>query len=279
MKPIHYLNLLLVIGILLSGCISSESTITPTSMQTQPPLLTSTAPVSKPTSTPRPTQTATLTPPVTLEPAQAKNTIRTLLREPVDCPAPCFWGVVPGQTTLGEAKNIFTRLGLHLVEDRTFDYDFDNGLSISATLRIQKDWIVENLTIYITPEMQRSRIPREWLAYSPETLIKRYGMPAKVDFNVDRGEFPSYLMDIYFDAVDLIVEYVSYDLGAQLQVCPLTDQIRSVHIWMGRNPENPPPLELVTLEQATSMTREEFSKLLIGDPSKACFNLKEEMFP
>jgi hypothetical protein len=85
-------------------------------------------------------------------------------------------------------------------------------------------------------------------------------------------------MVMYFDAENLIVEYYSYDLGAKLQVCPPTDQMDSVRLWMGQDPQYP-PLEDVPLEKATSMTMEEFSKLMTGDPNKACFKLKPEIFP
>jgi hypothetical protein len=85
-------------------------------------------------------------------------------------------------------------------------------------------------------------------------------------------------MDVYFDTVDLIVQYNSYDISAKWQICPLTDQIDSVRIWMGTNPIYPPP-DLVPLEQATPLTMEKFSELMTSDPKKACLTLKEEMFP
>ena len=121
------------------------------------------------TATSRPTRIPTLTPPVTLAPEQAEEAIRTLLREPVDCPAPCFWGIVPGRTTLGEAANIFTRLGLRTNYINTLDnkdfYDinneFDSGLSISPNLTVQNG-IVKNLSVDINPEKSKGLgVPRE----------------------------------------------------------------------------------------------------------------------
>jgi hypothetical protein len=47
---------------------------------------------------------------------------------------------------------------------------------------------------------------------------------------------------------------------------------------MGKNPKDPPRVA-VPLEKATSMTTEEFSKLMTGNPSKACFTLNGEIFP
>jgi hypothetical protein len=286
MRSIHYVYIPLVFAVMLFGCVPSTSPIPPTVTETQIPSLTLVPPTasSAPTSTPRSTPTTTLTPPATLEPKQARETIKTLLEEPIDCAAPCFWGIMPGQSTLGEANNIFIRLGLQLkyvntLDHKAFyevDYGSDNSFSIRPNLAIQSD-IVKYLTLYINPETQKVGVPRTWSAYSPETLINRYGSPSKVNFNVDRGESPSYGMVMYFNAEDLIVEYYSYDLGAKLQVCPPTDQMDSVRLWMGKDPENP-PLEDVPLEKATSMTLKEFSKLMTSDPNTACFDLKEEMF-
>lgn len=284
MKPIHYISAFLVVAIVLAGCATPSSSTPPTQTETQLSSPVPALPTTTFTPTPRPTQTLTLTPPSTLEPEQARDAIAKLLQEPVDCAAPCFWGIVPGQTTLGEAKNIFIRLGLQ-IKNVTYEgkdfygirYDFDNGLSILVTLTIQ-DKVVENLRVDINPEKEKTGLLRSWLAYSPETLINQYGSPSKVNFFVGRGEIPSYAMDMYFSERDLIVEYYSYDLGVKLQVCPLTHQMSSVRLWMGQDPQYPPP-EAVPLEKATSMTLDEFSKLMMGIPSQACFDLKEEMFP
>jgi len=228
-----------------------------------------------------------LTPPVALEPEQAKETIRTLLREPVDCSAPCFWGIVPGQTTLGEAKNIFTRLGLPVAsttyEKKDFHgivYKLNSGLSIDVTLTM-RDNIVENLRVEILPEKQKE-VPREWQAYSPETLIARYGTPSRVDFFLGRAApTPDYSMVLYFDTEDLIVEYFGYDYtfdGTFVQTCPLINQWDDVRVWMGKNPQYPPS-DGVSLEDATSLTLEEFAVLMTGDPQNACLKLKESVFP
>jgi hypothetical protein len=231
-----------------------------------------------------------MTQPATKEPEQAEELIRKLLREPVDCSAPCFWGIIPGETTLGEAKNIFTLLGLQLDGPRTVSpydfyeiiYDFDSGLSIMPLLAVQNS-IIKNLTIYITPEKSQQGVPREWLAYSPETLISRYGPPSGVLFFVGgAAPTPGYTMDLYFDTVDLIIVYDGYDYtfdGFSFEICPLTNQWENVRIWMGKNPRNPPPSWGVPLQDATSLSIEEFATLMTNDPESACIELKNEAFP
>lgn len=285
MKPLTYLSLFLVIALGISACMPAGSATTPT--QSETPVSSSTPIPPASTSTSTPTETATATLPATLEPEQAKENIRTLLQDSVDCEAPCFWRITPGQTTLSEAENIFTHLGLQ-VESTTFqgkdfygiEYEFDSGLSISVTLTTQDDF-VKNLQVGILPEKSSAGIPRKWSAYSPETLINRYGTSSKVDFSLDKGPNLAFAMDMYFDSVDLIVQYgitniIPYQNSPQ--ICPLTAQFDSVRVWMGKDPYAP-PFELVPLEKATSMTMEEFSNLMTGDPKKACFTLKEEAFP
>ena len=224
-----------------------------------------------------------------LEPEQAEETIQLLLQEPKDCKAPCFWGITPGKTSFAEARNIFASLRLYpqftLAEgNRKFyavDYDFDSGLSIDIILTIQ-DNIIENLNIIILPEKERAGIPRGWLAYSPETLITRYGEPSRVAFALDWGPRSYFEMDMYFEAVDLIVEYAGHDIiprqKGSPQICSLTAQFNVVRLWMGEDSVNP-PADAVPLEEATSMTVQEFAELMTGDQDKACFIVKGDVFP
>jgi hypothetical protein len=282
MKTTTCLFLCLIISLALSRCVPIRPEIPPAQTQTEPSL-----PISTPTLCPTPISIPT--PLATLEPKQAEETMGRLLREPIDCGAPCFWGIAPRSTTLGEAKAVFAHLGLQMKYTNTLDgkafyqvtHDFDSGLSISLLMAIQ-DNIVTDGRIFITPEKQRAGISREWLAYSPETLIKRYGTPSRVDFSIDfGGAHSSFSMFIYFDRLDLIVEYAGIDAidqrGGIPRVCPLTDQYDAVRLWMGKDPQYP-PVDGVPLEQATSMTIANFSALMTGDPDSACFNLNAEMF-
>lgn len=269
------------------GCTPIASTVVPEWTETRALSPTAIPSTSTPTSTPRPTWTSTLTPPVTLAPLKAEETIRALVQEPLDCMAPCFWGITPGLTTLGEAKNVFIHLGMSTqnitYQGKDFystDYDFESGLSITITLTVLFDpRVVENLRVGIHPEKQKAGVPREWSAYSPETLIKRYGAPTRVRFWTDWGPMPFFDMVMYFEAVDLIVEYSGYIVAGGIgfpHFCPLTDQFDFIRVWMGSDPQYL-PFEGTSLEQATSMTMEEFTELMTGTPSKTCFDLNEEV--
>ena len=197
-----------------------------------------------PTLTNTPTTTATPSPstthPPTLEPEQAVQTIMVLMHEPS---APCFWGICPGQTTLEEAKSIFTHLGLdieHTATQDEYEYyyvvllDLENGLEINFLLAVQ-DNVIKSFEISIHPEEEQPDVPREWLAFSPETLILHYGTPSKVEYSVGGGPRPQYSMVVYYDATDLIIQYHSFKdsynrATNSFHICPLTDQYRHVMI-------------------------------------------------
>lgn len=290
MKPITRLALFLVIASVLSGCVSAGSTIVP--VQAETPTLSPTPihPTSTSTFTPTSTVTVTSTLPATLEPEHAKELVRTFLQGHVDCKAPCFWGIEPGLTTFDEAINTFTHLGIRLKFTATTDgkdfyaaiYNLDNGIRVSLVIGIQNN-TVKTLDVEINiNDTSQMGTPRKWSAYSPETLISRYGPPSRVDFFLGRvASTPTHSMILYFETVHLIVEYLGTNIlndGPGLEICPLTNKVDFLKIWMGDDPRHPPSLG-VPLEEATSLTLGEFSKLMTGNPGQACFKLKEDAFP
>jgi hypothetical protein len=160
-------------------------------------------------------------------------------------------------------------------------YELENRLSFTVTLEVQNS-IVENIEVILTPSMQTTGIGEELLAYSPATLIKHYGVPSRVDFFADWGPGPLLSMQMYFDADDLIVQYAGDNIipgqKGLSQVCPLTAKFDSIWLWMGKNPHNSPRLG-TSLETATSLTLDSFSKLMTGDPKHACFIINGNVFP
>lgn len=292
-------------GFFIVGCGLATPVTQPTQFEQLPPIATHTPtsidiPALVPSTTmtlpieteiylsPTSIPTIVQTPLNTLVPEKANEKIRLFLREPVDCSAPCFWGIIPGQTTVDEVRNIFSHFGIQtkIVTNKdkqfyNFNYDLNSGLSIKIVLSILRN-IVQTTTVTLVPDLQKVGNTREWLAYSPETLIKRYGMPSRIDFVADWGPGPFFSMQMYFDSVDLIIQYAGDNVlpnkKGSSQICPLTDQFNSVRLWMGKNPLYPPG-KGVPLEKATSMTMEEFSKLMTSESNNACFILVEDVFP
>ena len=263
-------------------------------------LLTSCATLATPSLTPKqvtliPSTTATLSPthaiPTitltlfnTLEPAQVKKTMEPLLKEPMNCSVPCFRGIVPGKTHLDEVRTFFSSLGFTPFEGDgfyTIEYKPDSG-GFSVTF-YTSGTIVENIVVrpYITKQTKEAS-SREWLAYSPETLIKQYGKPSRVQFALDWGPNFVIVMIMYFDTLDLTVFYSGYNMIPNRPhsplLCPLTAPFDNVRLWTGYNSLNTPSYKTVSLEKATVLTTDQFTKLMLGDPKKACFTVHGDAF-
>ena len=298
MKSISWLSLLLISILVLAGCAPVSPTIQPTlEMQlpspTNLPATDTVAPT--PTQTPAVTETAsttaTQTPLVTLASDSVKETMQPLLQDPMNCADPCFLGITPGKTSVDKAKAFFDPLGFKHREGtdpnsgRDFysvAYETSIGRDSSVTLFVSNN-LVEN--IEITPEIikQKQGSPREWIAYSPETLIKKYGKPSRVEFGLDLGQVnTTIVMIMYFDKLDLIALYSGYEAipghPRSPQFCPYTFPFDHVRFWMGANPPNPPQMPSIPLEKATSLTVDQFSQLMLGNPQNACFTVNGDAF-
>jgi hypothetical protein len=301
-KPISFLFLILIMVLGLAGCKPPSAAIEPTEVSQPPsptvipststptsfPTITPTITPITPTPTMKPSSTPTVTPtPLdTLEPAKVYETITAVLRDPGDCIAPCFWGIVPGKTTYDEANQFFYHLGISPYnstnngKDYTYhEYQLNNDLRIAITLRLQ-DNLVESLQIGLVTETRNGKAESDWMAYSPSAIIKKYGKPSKVDFswNLEGGNTTFY-MTLYYDDYDFIVMFHSPDGPEPTSPaeCPLTVKYDYIFLWIGKNPPYPPGRG-APLDEATSLTMDEFVNLMTGDPGNSCFNLNIDAF-
>jgi len=237
-----------------------------------------------------PIESPTLLP--TLEPVDAEKAIQELLQQDLQCRLPCFWGIIPGQTSLEETQRIYNRLNMTFeltYQDGDLQYyearrGFDSVLGIGVMHKVE-DGIVQSITVGMS-NSKRETSSDEWFAYSPQNLMRIYGMPSEVEFNVDYPHEPGfppgtawYTMAMYFEEKNLIVYYQDAltKSGDLVKVCPTTDGFSGVGIWLGKNPHNP-PLRLVPLEEATTLTKTQFYDLLTQGESNPCFDLISQAF-
>lgn len=303
MKTVFWLSLLLILIFTFAGCIPADETPQPTQVSalpsiTIPPATATPLPTSKLTPTitdtvPSPTRSPTSSPtPIdTLEPEIASATLEPLISDPLNCSVPCFWGIIPGETDFDEARTFFSRLGFTLLDGPEENIGSDY-LNIRYETSIGHDTSVTIYPLYnnkvskirIQPSITKldEGSPRWWIAYSPETLIKKFGAPSRVEWALDWGPNFVITMIMYFDNLDLIAEYSGYnmimDRPRSPRVCPLTVPFDFVRLWMGERPLDPIGFNTVPLEEATSLTIEQFTQLMMGDPQQACFIVNGDVF-
>jgi len=259
-------------------------------------------PTVKPTATPTPTMTwtptpsVTLTPPVTLEPDLAKAEVMRLFKEEVDCEKACVWGIVPGETSLGEATNILKRLGIswQAIYDKD-DMEVYSALvgavdSANGPLELYiQNGLVEKIRFGFSTWYGGDKVvPRsEWLAYSPEMILKRYGKPSRVEFRIEYPHEPGappgsiwYDIVMYFDDLELSIQYIEAPSkeGKLFKACPIKDPfLFGIDIWIGKDPVYPPS-PAIPLEDAAGLTLDEFYELMVNGNPNTCINLIPEAF-
>lgn len=191
---------------------------------------------------------------------------------------------------MDEAKTLLSSLGLKHREG--FDpssgqYFYSAGYesvsdSVSSVTLFSTNNIVESIEITPVITIPADGSPREWTAYSPETLIKKFGKPSRVNFALDLGPIVTIGMTIYYDKYDLIADYSVLDSSLERHVsprlCPLVAPFDFVRIWIGPNPPYAPSFHTETLKKATSLTIEQFIELMLGDPEDACFIIDASVF-
>lgn len=257
------------------------------------PLSPSATIITLPTLTHTQLPTITITPLPTLEITQSKELLRQLLVKQEICQNPCFWYIEPEQTTLEEAQSIFKRLNLPLTKTLergnynfyATSFGFESGMSVSIVL-VEQNTIVASIKTSIgLANYKESSSTREWLAFSPETVISQYGKPTHVEFNI--GQIPSdgstnktifYILTMYFDSYNLIVEYNSklVENEKSIKVCPLIDEYDGVVLWLGKNTDHSPQRLSVSLENSTTLSLNQFQDLMIQQSEKACFDLSRD---
>lgn len=228
--------------------------------------------------------TSTVAP--TLEADQAEAAILNLLLSPEDCFLPCLWMIIPGETTLPEAQQIFTHLALTLEQTSEQGeniyygsvYELSDGTEITHILTVV-DGTVKNLRMYIIPGSEQMTTPQDWSILSPDKLIQNHGAPSQVLFAIDPGRPQIYGMSMFFEASGFIVQYTSKEVSSQdsaFRICPVTNRVDTIQIWSGEKPYYPPTG--VPLGDATDLSIDEFGDLITEDPDSACIELASDAF-
>jgi hypothetical protein len=288
------------------GCSNKESGTTP---QVVPTKITSTYPTTEPyTFTPQPTllvetvsptrtlttaatltliptSTATVLPTSTPDPRFAQG-IKYLLKKPFQCDFPCLWGVIPEKTSVYEAQNIFHQIGIDLSQTIPNHYDtsfsIESGAGGSVILNVSNS-IITGIRFEIGGLRGINR--NNWAAYSMDQVLNTYGNPTKIDFFIDGPHEPPYskILSIdcrlYYENIGVVILYSYGEISQNepYQFCPNQVKFQHISIWYGNEADDIPGSGNYQLDQVSSLSINEFSKLLIKDP-QACINLKIDSF-
>lgn len=252
------------------------------------------------------TQTPTVAPTLSLDEREAL--ILELLKTPSGCELPCWWGIVPGQTSWAETQkfmehlnaktSIYSTSGNNVVHSG--GVDFAKHSIYNRVTFTEQGGMVEGITINSfsnNPSVWKT----DWASYSPEQIISKYGQPDRAwlgtasSFVESGGSSMPYTLWLFYDNLGFAVQYdgvVKYE--PVYRICPAFGEngqlLDEIDLFLSK-PSNHTPLEqfanvrpekmkyIRSIDEATGLNVEEFYKLFTQGDKPACFETPRDIWP
>jgi hypothetical protein len=260
-------------------------------------------PIAIPNRTSIPTPTGTSILPeiqATLTQVPDSKRIRSLFSQPI-CYLPCWWGIVPGQTSWEDAYDLFNYLGLPLRTRKPNVYTMhevkigDTNTIYGIQIQIyEKDNVVDYISVrsYLTP----ADFVNMYRAYEPKEVLETLGTPSRIYVFASLLGNTSYELDLFYDEIGLFISYGGSThkvSGTEIEICPdfSYEGIRGMGIYMQANHmietiDHFPDEELQTsrreresylrtVKSAAGLTNEDFRNLFVGKNKTYCFTISQ----
>lgn len=250
-------NVFLGLGLMLAGCSVQPATLPQATLKPSATLLANTV-------TPRPTQTPTLVSPTatataTISPTVSPAEILNLMKTNGGCELPCWWGILPGKTTIETTKSFTTRFGnlaIHALRQETGNFRIwvpDGEVQPNIDVIYgplqgeQTEWLRVRLGLDYKNDVGEYAIrdirgDPQYLDYFPAytiaALLTTYGKPNTILLNGDMVNEPGlswvYALTLVYPTQGIWVEYFgSMDsMGGEqhFSLCPLQASV-SLSLW------------------------------------------------
>jgi len=185
--------------------------LTPT-LYFSPTIISSSTPTSLPSLTPLPTS------------SNPQAIIDRLYETNGDCKLPCWWGIIPGKTTLEQFRQFFEYLSINIenVSDLTFSVAVFSPGRIREALAFSmiktKNDIVQE--IQITSDMAA------WGGFIPSIVLREYGQPDTIYYSPNHPHIFLFYQQQHFLAV---YQLTNWKIGNGTSLCFLG--ISDIYTW------------------------------------------------
>ncbi len=254
------------------------------------------------TATPTPSRTPIPTVVPTLLPNQKRDRIIHLLTEPA-CTLPCWWGIVPGQTTWQEANtilrpiaNIINNLGT-FDQHSTYAVDFDIQENIQQNGKLYQGYMVQD-GIVIMIQLN----PGNTNLTTPAKALELFGPPDEVWIRtLNSSPHDDILFDLalYYSDKGILIFYdyraslnINEGQGIEnVKVCftASKDNPRMLLLPLEQNAQFPDLAKIIKgsteapfykkLEDVTNMSVEEFYTIYTDSSKSSCLETPAKLWP
>lgn len=223
------------------------------------------------------------------------QSVFSLLENPL-CKLPCWWTIIPGETTWNDTKKVLQLLNetptLYEKDEDYSAYDVtyyvsENSHFINLRLHINKN-IVEYISI--NNFIDQADINSRFKMYSPKNIVEEYGVPSRIYLRTYINN-KSYSMSLFYDEKSFLITYAGTitNVGYQNRICfnTINDDIKGIGINLQSSkletlidfyPKEKKIFDIeryswVPVFEVTGLTVAEFSKLILENED-ICFEVK-----
>ena len=262
------------------------------------------------TFTPVAPTTATPTPLPTFDTQERGKIIEELIQTNAGCKLPCVWGITPGKSTWTDSTRFFSRMRAIFETDSkaiinytlTFDASakgasYEHFYNVFTFSTLDKTG-VDLIDVVGNGGEIPTEFPRLWEAYSPERIISTYGEPSRMFLSSEPNYFGDtgkvgYFLWLFYDEQGFMIRYDgSVNFAPMYHFCPIIQnkgEIDSIHLGSinlrkGIALEKQDEIfesgyhKVLTFEEATGQTIDEFARLFLQNEKPACFNVSREVW-
>jgi hypothetical protein len=233
---------------IITEAFAETATATGTLAPTKTPVSPTLTPYLTMTNTPFPEPTPTM------NREQRAATLAKLMTENGGCELPCWWGVVPGETSLEIIPNWFVPQGFERVQklDQLFIvlqregmvwreggrqlHALGSGSSISVEFDSANDTIQ---SIKVHGGNESEGFVQDWERYGLDQVLTRYGIPSQVlvyhPWPAHAGEPTYYHLLLFYEELGIQIDYLGvtqYPVGGKITVCPDFSNVEVISLFL-----------------------------------------------
>lgn len=229
-----------------------------------------------------------------------QDEMSALLSDNNGCELPCFLGIVPGKSTLEDAKTLL--LKFHLA-DRIYHAEGSGRYRINTFVELENISLELDITFFVQEDIVswikvetdligggkgKTEAFKTMSRYSLSEIFQRHGVPDEIYFEMpDRyiGYYP--LLVIYEGKMAILLEgETTVDADSFFTICPNIRDYEYIGLKLALiSPSSATDVRTLifdvpegpTLEEVTGISIEEFYQLMLSEKENAgCFQVKKE---
>jgi hypothetical protein len=222
----------------------------------------------------------------TLNPQDASLTVKELLENNRDCELPCWWGIIPGQTSWESAKQSLSPIATSIFEGtgentELMDVEVFFPAPYPLSGKFRQEYLIENAIV-----KRIEILPQQYSKYSlPKGLLQELGDPDMIFLGGSIEQPQSFQLVLYYPRQGVFALYSNelhpFQPQETVRVCFTESEIAYVDIFLWNPAEsfsdtidyifNQYERPFYEIEHVTDLTIHEFADLFGSTGGTGCF--------